>query len=273
MIPKIIHYCWFGENPKSLFIENCISSWKKHLPEYQIRCWSENDFDLDSVRFVREAYQAKKWAFVADYIRFYALFTEGGIYMDTDVKVLRSFDESWFYYDFFSANEYHPGLFDVEGMKKLNENYLPHNLEENIDGFAVLSAIMGSEAKHPFLKDCIDVYEKINFINSDNSIDISKVIIGEIISKVAINYGYVYQDKKQVLKENMLILPSNVLVGNAVHLDDDSYAIHLINGSWLEKKGYEKFMHNIRNNYPKIFPLFYVFNKIRRKVLVIVKTK
>jgi hypothetical protein len=158
-------------------------------------------------------------------------------------------------------------------MKKLNENYLPHNLEENIDGFAVLSAIMGSEAKHPFVKDCIDVYEKINFINSDNSIDISKVIIGEIISKVAINYGYVYQDKKQVLKENMLILPSNVLVGNAVHLDDDSYAIHLINGSWLEKKGYEKFMHNIRNNYPKIFPLFYVFNKIRRKVLGIVKTK
>ena len=271
MIPKIIHYCWFGGKPKSAFIENCMASWKKHLPEYEVRCWSEQDIDIESIPFVKQAYQAKKWAFVADYVRFYALYTEGGIYMDTDVKVLRPFNENWFSYGFFSAHEYHPGLFDVEGLKKLNKDYLPHNMNENIDGFAILSAVMASKAEHPFVRDCMDYYNKINFINSDNSIDISKVIIGEIVSKVAIKYGYVYQNKQQILKENMLILPANVLVGNAVHLDSNSYAIHLINGSWLEKKGYEKFLHNIRNNHPKIFPLFYVFNKVRLRILRLIK--
>jgi mannosyltransferase OCH1-like enzyme len=266
MIPKIIHYCWFGGNPKSLFIENCIASWKKYLPDYQIRCWSENDIDLDSVPFVKQAYQAKKWAFVADYVRFIALYKEGGVYMDSDVKVLRPFNEDWLNYGFFSAHEYHPGLFDIGGIKKLNKFHLPKNIDENIDGFAILSAVMASKAGHPFVKDCIDFYNKIDFLSSDNSIDISKVIIGEIISKIAINYGYVYQDKQQVLKENMLILPSNVLVGNAVHLDNHSYAIHLSNGSWLEKKGYDKFMYSIRNNYPVLFLFFNFGNKVVRKV-------
>jgi mannosyltransferase OCH1-like enzyme len=266
MIPKIIHYCWFGGNPKSLFIENCIASWKKHLPDYQTRCWTEKDFDLDSVPFVKQAYQAKKWAFVADYVRFIALHKEGGIYMDSDVKVLRPFNEDWLKYDFFSANEYHPGLFDVEGTKKLNEFHLPKNIDENIDGFAILSAVMASKPEHPFVSDCIAFYNKIDFLSTDNSIDISKVIIGEIISKIAINYGYVYQDKQQVLDENMLILPSKVLVGNAVHIDDNSYAIHLCNGSWLEKKGFDKFMYNVRNNYPILFPIFNFANKAVRKL-------
>jgi mannosyltransferase OCH1-like enzyme len=267
MIPKIIHYCWFGSNPKSLFIENCIASWIKYLPEYEIRCWSENDFDLDSVPFVKQAYQINKWAFVADYVRFIALYREGGIYMDTDVKVLRPFNDDWFNYDFFSAHEYHPGLYDIKGFKKLNENFLPHNLKDNIDGFAILSAIMASKPEHPFVLDCINFYKKIDFLNSDNAIDISKVIIGEIISKIAINYGYVYQDKQQVLKQNMLILPSNVLVGNTIHLDSNSYAIHLANGSWVEKKGYQKFMYSLRNNHPKLYPFFNFLNKVVRKIV------
>lgn len=267
MIPKIIHYCWFGGGSKSLFIENCISSWKKYLPDYRIRCWSEKDLDIDSVPFIKQAYELGKWAFVADYVRFIALYEEGGIYMDTDVKVLRSFNSDWFNFEFFSAHEYHPGLFDVEGRKKLNESFLPLNLDENIDGFAILSAIMASRPRHPYVKDCIDFYNQINFINPDGSIDYSKVIIGEVISKVALNYGYRYEDKQQILDNNMLILTSNVLVGNSVLLDEDSYAIHLINGSWREKEGYEKFMYNLRNNYPKLFPIFSIVNKIRLKLI------
>jgi mannosyltransferase OCH1-like enzyme len=265
MIPKIIHYCWFGGNPKSAFIESCIASWKKHLPEYQIRCWSENDFDLDSVPFVKQAYQANKWAFVADYVRFVALYKEGGVYMDTDVKVLRPFNEDWFQYDFFSAHEYHPGLFDINGAKKLNNSCLPINLEENIDGFAILSALMASRAGHPYVKDCLEFYRSINFLQADSTIDIKKVIIGEIITKVAINYGYTYQDKLQILNHKMLILPSNVLVGNAVLLDNSSYAIHLSNGSWLEKNKYETFLYNARNNYPIVYPVFRFIDKVKNK--------
>lgn len=273
MIPKIIHYCWFGDQPKSQFIENCIASWKKYLPDFKIRSWSEDDLDIKAVPFIKQAYQLGKWAFVADYVRFIALYEEGGIYMDTDVEVLRPFNSNWFDYEFFSAHEYHPGLFDVAGRKKLNDSFLPLNLDENIDGFAILSAIMASKPKHPYVKDCIDFYNQIDFVKADGSIDYTKVIIGEVISKVALKYGYRYEDKQQILENNMLILPSNVLVGNSLLLNDASYAIHLINGSWLEKKGIEKFLHNMRNNYPKFYPVFSVINKIRLKLIRLINSE
>lgn len=269
MIPKKIHYCWFGDGPKSLFIQSCINSWKKYLPDFEIRCWSEKDFDLNSVPFVKQAYQSKKWAFVADYIRLIALEKEGGIYMDTDVEILRKFPQDWFQYDFFSAHEYHPGLFDVDGAKKLNNFYLPNDLNENIDGFAVLSAVMAAKPNHKYIQDCIAYYNQVNFLNDDNSFDVSKVIIGEIITKRAIKYGYIYKDIQLELDENMLILPSNVLVGNSILLDKNSYAIHLANGSWVEKKKFDKFMYEIRNNYPKLYPFFSFVAKVLRKISVI----
>ena len=92
MIPKIIHYCWFGGNPLSDLAQKCIDSWKKYCPDYEIKEWNESNFDLNSCDYVREAYQAKKWAFVTDYVRLYAMVTEGGIYMDTDVEVIRPLD-------------------------------------------------------------------------------------------------------------------------------------------------------------------------------------
>ncbi|WP_372753017.1 glycosyltransferase family 32 protein [Mariniflexile sp.] len=255
MIPKIIHYCWFGGAEKSPFIKQCIATWEKFLPDFEISCWSERDFDLDSVPFVKQAYQAKKWAFVADYVRFYALYKEGGLYMDTDVKVLKPFPEAWFEYDFFSAHECHPGLFYTEGVKKLNDEFFPIDKEQDIDGFSILSAIMAAKSKHPFIKDCLEVYHNMTFLNADGSMKkTNEIIIGAILGKVAIEYGYKYVDEKQILRENMLILPSNVLVGNGIHLDDKSFATHLINGSWTEKKGVDQVLYTIRNNYPKVFP-------------------
>ena len=87
MIPKIIHYCWLSGEPFPKKIKKCIDSWKKKLPNYEIRCWNMDNFDIHSVRFVEEACSVKKWAFAADYIRLYALYTEGGIYLDCDVFV------------------------------------------------------------------------------------------------------------------------------------------------------------------------------------------
>lgn len=85
MIPKIIHYCWFGGKEMPALLQLCIASWKKYLPDYQIKCWDETNFDFNMAPLCKEAYAAKKWAFVADYCRIYALYTEGGIYMDTDI--------------------------------------------------------------------------------------------------------------------------------------------------------------------------------------------
>lgn len=90
MIPKIIHYCWFGKNPKSDEIISCISSWKKQCPEFTIKEWNESNFDVTSSSFTQKMYKEKKWAFVADYVRLSALEKEGGFYLDTDMLLLKS---------------------------------------------------------------------------------------------------------------------------------------------------------------------------------------
>ena len=92
MIPKLIHYCWFGRGQMPAKALYCIDTWKKYLPDYQLKQWNEDTFDLNSVLYAQQAHQARKFAFVTDYVRLYALFTEGGVYMDTDVEVLKSLD-------------------------------------------------------------------------------------------------------------------------------------------------------------------------------------
>lgn len=89
MIPKVIHYCWFGGNPLPADAKKCIESWKKFFPEYEIKRWDENNFDVNCCDYVKEAYAAKKWAFVSDYARFWILYYNGGLYFDTDVEVIK----------------------------------------------------------------------------------------------------------------------------------------------------------------------------------------
>ena len=93
MIPKIIHYCWFGRGPMPPMALKCIESWHRFMPDYEYKLWNEDNFDVNSVPYVKEAYEARKFAFVTDYVRLYALYTEGGIYMDTDVEVLKPYDD------------------------------------------------------------------------------------------------------------------------------------------------------------------------------------
>ena len=101
MIPKVIHYCWFGRNPKPELVQNCIASWKKFCPDYEIIEWNEDNFDVNYCKFTEEAYKAKKWVFVADVARLVAVYENGGIYLDTDVELKSSLDDllqydAWF---------------------------------------------------------------------------------------------------------------------------------------------------------------------------------
>ena len=93
MIPKIIHYCWFGRNPLPDSAQRCIDSWRKFLPDYEIKEWNEDNFDVNSIPYTEQAYKAKKYAFVSDYARFWILYHEGGLYFDTDVEVIKSLDD------------------------------------------------------------------------------------------------------------------------------------------------------------------------------------
>lgn len=93
MIPKVIHYCWFGGNPLPTLAVKCIESWKKYLPAYEIKEWNESNFDVNIIPYTREAYQAKKYAFVSDYARFWILYKYGGLYFDTDVEIIKPIDD------------------------------------------------------------------------------------------------------------------------------------------------------------------------------------
>ena len=93
MIPKVIHYCWFGRNPLPELAQKCIASWREYLPDYEIKEWNEDNFDVNIIPYTAEAYKAKKYAFVSDYARFWILYRYGGLYFDTDVEVIRSMDD------------------------------------------------------------------------------------------------------------------------------------------------------------------------------------
>ena len=97
MIPKIIHYCWFGRGPKSELIQKCMASWRKHLSDYEIIEWNEDNFDVNQNRYTEQAYSNKKWAFVSDFARLKALYDQGGIYLDTDMFLLKGLDDCLVY--------------------------------------------------------------------------------------------------------------------------------------------------------------------------------
>ena len=231
MIPKIIHYCWFGRNPLPDSAKKCIESWRKFFPEYEIKEWNEDNFDVDSVPWVKEAIQKKKWAFASDYIRLYALYTEGGIYMDTDVKVFRSLSK-FLFWDFFSAVEYHPDLFHKIGK------YQENNLEDGIIGICgmgILAACMGAKQGNAFVRECLDFYESRHFIQEDGSL-FTNIINPTIIASIAVRHGFLFKNKNQLLDGNMMIYNSSVLAGDPKTRTKESYAVHYCDNSWIERK-------------------------------------
>lgn len=265
MVPKIIHYCWFSGEDFPPFIQSCIDSWKQNLPDYELKLWDANSFDFSAIPFVREAFQVKKWAFVADYIRLYALYTEGGIYLDSDVKVYKSFD-SYLDFDFFTSHEIHPGNFTKEERAKLGPNCLPRDPDQHVFGLNIQAAIMGAKKGNQFVEDCLDLYNKMHFLDSEGKVKSTDFIIGPYISKVAENYGYKYNTDRQYLKDNMVIFEPELFVGNSVFLTKNSVAIHLCNGSWREQSRYEKFDFFVRNHFPSLYPLVNYWNKFWRRV-------
>ncbi len=262
MIPKIIHYCWFGGAPMSPFILRCMATWSKVLPDYRLKLWSEDNFDVNTLPFVRDAYRAGKWAFVADYVRLYALYNEGGIYMDTDVKVMRSFDE-FLTYNFFSSHEVHPQFYDTESMK-LNEDMSPKSNDQFVDCFGIHSAVMGSVAGLPYIRDCMEQYANMSFYSADGTLDMQGLIIGRYITREAYKYGYRFVDEDQLLKDNMMIKRSDIFVGNMLYLSEKSYAIHLCNGSWLNDN--KDWRWHLRSNHPQIYSFISPFLRIWSRV-------
>ena len=210
MIPKIIHYCWFGGKEKDEFTQKCISSWKKYCKGYEIIEWNESNFDINCNKYVKEAYQAKKWAFVADYVRLYVVNQYGGIYFDTDVEVIKPIDD----------------LLDCRAFFCYEENF-------NINTGSGFGSVKDNEILKLMLKD----YKDISFINKDGTYDITtcvlrntEAIYDKYISKIE-DYKSVCNIDGCVFLPREYMCPYDYKTGR-MNKTSNTYSIHWYNASW-----------------------------------------
>jgi hypothetical protein len=239
MIPKKIHYCWFGGNPLNKLGIKCITSWKKYFPDYEIIEWNENNFDINCCQYVREAYDAKKWAFVSDYARFKILYEQGGVYFDTDVELLKPID----------------GLIEEHGFMGFDDNGI---ISTGL-GFACEK---GNELVGALLKD----YDDISFLRPDGTYDMTPC--PDRNTKTLMKLGMNLNIKDQVfmgihmLPEEYLC-PMKYYTGKKV-ITPNTYSIHHFCASWtsatakrtlflkrllgvkLYDKLYGKFLHKLK---------------------------
>ena len=211
MIPRIIHYCWFGRGPMPELAQKCIESWRRIMPDYAYRLWNEDNFDVLSVPYVKEAYESGKYAFVTDYVRLFALYKEGGIYMDTDVEVLKPYD------DLLDL----PGFTGYEGSKRLPP----------------VTGTMASEPGNAWVKEQLDSYEGAHFIMPDGSLDTTTNTVR--IARIMKEGGFVSDGKKQIYKD-MHIFPVEYFcprqTTGEIIMTDNTYCDHHFMGTWGGKK-------------------------------------
>lgn len=218
MIPKIIHYCWFGNGEMDDISQKCIKSWEKFCPEYEIKLWNEETFDVNSNIFVSEAFKAKKWAFVSDYIRLYVLYNYGGVYLDADVEIIKPIDE----------------FLTFDGVVTGYQDYI------------IPAAIMFSEPGNKWIKRLLDYYKDRHFVKSNGEYDMienDKIITQICIQEFGFRIGDEYIDYGNVrLFENSYFGPMNhrsPFPGAKKKFDIDkkkTYTIHHGVGSWSDSK-------------------------------------
>lgn len=210
MIPKVIHYCWFGGSEKPADIKRYIKTWKRYMPDYKIIEWNEKNFSIpDACAYVRQAYQNKKWAFVSDYVRLHALYHYGGVYLDTDVQVFRSFNV-----------------------------FLKHSVVFGFEsGDSVATSVMLSVPEHSFIKQFMDSYHKVHFVKKDGSLR-TDVINVKILTKMLCRRGLVLNGRMQNI-DGMAVYPQKYFSpNNFINIvglyKKENYAYHHANASWTE---------------------------------------
>ncbi len=206
-IPKVIHYCWFGNNEMPKITQKCIDSWKKHCPDYEIICWNEDNFDFSENQYASEAYKAGKWAFVTDFVRLKVIYEYGGIYFDTDVELIKSFDPLLEYEGFMG--------FDKRGLVSTGLGF---------------GAEKGNEIIGGLLKD----YDDIHFELPDGSLDLTPCPDRNSASLVKMGMDLEKPDRifrgVRFLPEEFLS-PKDYYTGKLL-VTENTYSIHHYAASW-----------------------------------------
>jgi len=209
LIPKKIHYCWFGGKPMPELAQKCLESWDKFLPDYEKVLWDENSFDINSTIFTEQAYNSGKFAFVSDYVRLYALYNYGGIYMDTDVEVLQNLDK-FLIFPAFSGFE--------------NPDYIP-------------TGVIGAVSFHPWVNRFLKYYKDRPFLREDGSMDLTANV--RFMTWISIQeFGLKLGNMFQRLKDDVYIFPNDyfcpkVWETRAVNLTVNTHTIHHFAASWM----------------------------------------
>ena len=211
MVPKIIHYCWFGHGEYSPEIRMCFASWKKYCPDWEIRLWDESNSPMN-VQWVKDAYKHQKYAFVADYVRFWVLYNYGGVYLDTDMLLVKPLD-SFLHHSVFLGRE---------------------------DAFNVSMGIIGSVCHSDFCKMCLSYYDAMDFKL------VSPPIITRVITPHLFQYGLSEDDCTQSLSNDIVVYKSEFfypihystqfeLSSISEYIKEDTIAVHLWNKSWRDE--------------------------------------
>jgi hypothetical protein len=210
-IPKIIHYCWFGKGEKPELVQKCLDSWKEHLWDYQIVEWNEEIFDINTNSYVKEAYEAKKYAFVSDYVRVHALYRYGGIYLDTDVEVYKSFNDLLHHESFWGFEQ---------------ENY-------------IATSTIGAAKGNPIIEIFLDSYKGKRFLKENGSFDdITNVaIVTDILKKKGLIRDGTYQEFAGLASfyPKTYFSPYDY-INCRRFVTENTYAIHHFYKSWLPPK-------------------------------------
>ena len=209
MIPKIIHYAWFGNNPLPPIAVMCIESWQKYCPDYEIKRWDESTYDYNANSYTREAYANKKYAFVTDYLRLDVLYRYGGIYMDTDVEVLRPLDNFLYEHAFsgFETND------------------------------SIPTGIMAAEKGNQWVFDQLQIYDGLHFVNTDGTFN-ETTNVRYITNLSLAKYGLKLNGNKQTLLYGMTLYPKDYFCPKdyetgKIEFTQNTYTIHHFNASWL----------------------------------------
>ena len=211
MIPKTIHYCWFGPGEIPTKAKDCIASWHKYMPDWEYKLWNEGNFNVNQTPYTKEAYEAKKYAFVSDYVRLWALCNEGGVYLDTDVVVFKPFD------DLLGWNAF----VGFEGSK-----HVP-----------IGTCVMASIADGVWANEQIGYYQGRHFLLPDGSMDLTTNV--QFITAQMCKNGFVQDGKEQDYKD-LHIFPTDFFCPRQTtgeyHRTENTYCDHLGIGSWTTKE-------------------------------------
>lgn len=221
MIPKIIHYCWFGRSPLPSSAKRCIASWKKYLPDYEIKEWNEDNFDVNRIPYTRDAYAAKKYAFVSDYARFWVLYHYGGVYFDTDVEVIRPMD-----------------VFIAKGP------FMGWEKPGSTGVYSIAPGLgLAANKEQPLYQEILHGFEHLNFYDENGERNNYSMI--PLVTDLLTQKGLKKDGSMQVI-DNVILYPSEYLCPmeyftGKVTITDNTYAIHWYTMTWLPKTAIWKF--------------------------------